>query len=108
MRSPKRRTNSKRLLPHTSASRSSIRTEARITNAALANRKWLVLWWYKTEPRLALYDNFPDAMQFAKVANATVVELLGDAKIGVAIDYWRRDENDNPMPFRHIKTVSDA
>ena len=106
MRSPKRETNSKRLLPHTSASRSIMRTEARVTSAALAKRRWLVLWWHNTEPRLALYDNVPDAMQFAKVANATVVELLGDAEIGAAIDYWRRDENDNPMPFKHIKTVS--
>ena len=107
MISPKRSTNSRRLLPHTSASRSIMRTEARVTSAASANRRWLVLWWYKLEPRLAIYDNFPDAMQFAKAANATVVELLGYVEIGVAFDYWRRDENDNPMPFRRIKTVSE-
>jgi len=84
-----------------------MRTGGRIISAASPDRKWLVLWWYKQEPRLALYDNLPDTMQFAKAANATVIEILGKAEIGAAFDYWRRDENDNPMPFKHIKTVSE-
>ncbi|MGQ0798235.1 MAG: hypothetical protein ACT4OI_10310 [Methanobacteriota archaeon] len=59
----------------------------------------LVIWWMAQAPYAAVFGNRIAAEAAARVRNAVMVTLSGcDVEIDGVNDFYRRDEEDRPMP----------
>lgn len=65
--------------------------------------KYLVIWWMQLVPHIAVFENRISAEAAAKVRNGVLllVTAPGRSRLNfpLAVDYYRRDEHDEPMPF---------
>ena len=61
--------------------------------------RYVVVWWHVQIPYIGMFENESEAALYASARNGLVIEIIGEAfSIGRVEDWWRRDENDNPMP----------
>ena len=59
---------------------------------------YLVVWWMSQVPYAAVFDNQVAAEAAASVRNALMVTVSGkDAQIDSVHDWYRRDEDGQPM-----------
>jgi hypothetical protein len=60
---------------------------------------YLVLWWHLQKLYCGLFSTEEEANLQAMSRNGVVVEITGDnTAIGRIADYWRRDDQGNPLP----------
>ncbi|HLE53831.1 MAG TPA: hypothetical protein VI999_01130 [Thermoplasmata archaeon] len=60
---------------------------------------YLVLWWMSQTPYAAVFENELSAEAAANVRNALMVTISGrDVKIDRVLDWYRRDDDGQPMP----------
>ncbi|HEY7587693.1 MAG TPA: hypothetical protein VIB49_02965 [Thermoplasmata archaeon] len=60
---------------------------------------YLVLWWMSQTPYAALFENEVAAEAAANVRNALMVTVTGrDVKVSAVKDWYRRDDDGQPMP----------
>ena len=60
-------------------------------------RTYIILWWMNHAPMISEFDSRTKASSAAHIRNATFLCIEG--KVIDAFDWWRRDEQGNPMPF---------
>lgn len=61
--------------------------------------QYLVIWWMAQTPYAAVFSHRAAAETAASVRNALVVAVSGrNARIESVYDWYRRDENGEPMP----------
>ncbi len=64
-----------------------------------SNNLFVVLWWHFQKPYVAVVPTHDEAKWIADTRNGVVVEVIGkNLKIGLVVDYYRRDDAGNPMP----------
>ncbi len=69
------------------------------TRRSVRKTQYLVLWWMAQTPYAAVFENRVAAEAAARVRNALVVTISGrDLRIDRVSDWYRRDENGEPMP----------
>lgn len=58
-----------------------------------------MIWWMSQTPYAAVFGNRIAAEAAARVRNALLVTLRGsDVEVSGVDDFYRRDEEDHPMP----------
>ncbi len=61
--------------------------------------QYLVIWWMAQTPYAAVFSHRAAAETAASVRNALLVAVSGrNARIESVYDWYRRDENGEPMP----------
>ena len=60
--------------------------------------QYLIFWWLDQTPYVARFEDEMEADSAARVRNALLLEIDEDGKVGRILDYYRRDEEGNPMP----------
>lgn len=63
--------------------------------------KFLIIYWLDTNPLYSIFDNELEARKMAESKNATFFELSNNFELKAIVDYYRRDDNDNPMPIKN-------
>ena len=65
----------------------------------MRNHAFLVVWWMSQVPYAAIFDNRVAAEAAASVRNALMITVAGDdAEVDSVLDWYRRDDNGQPMP----------
>ena len=60
---------------------------------------FLVLWWHLQKLYCGLFSTEEEANLQAMSRNGVVIQITGDnTAIGRITDYWRRDDQGNPLP----------
>jgi len=60
---------------------------------------YLVLWWHLQKLYCGLFNTAEEANLQAMSRNGVVVEITGEnIAVGRLSDFWRRDEQGNPLP----------
>ena len=62
---------------------------------------YLDIWWHLQKPYCGYFSGVYEARLQGMSRNATIIEIQGTDSIGIGkvVDYWRRDNSGNPMPF---------
>lgn len=64
---------------------------------------YLVLWWVDKAPLIAQFEDEFEAVAFAAMRNAVVIEVTGkDQRVETVVDYYRRDDNGKPITAKWI------
>ena len=70
---------------------------------------YLVLWWMSQTPYAAVFENELSAEAAANVRNALMVTISGrDVKIDRVLDWYRRDDDGQPMPAEWREVAAPA
>ena len=60
---------------------------------------YVILWWHFQKPYAATVPTYDEAKWIADTRNGVVIEVLGKKiKIESIVDFYRRDDEGNPMP----------
>ncbi len=60
--------------------------------------RYVIFWWLDQTPYVAQFKDETEADSAARVRNAMFLEIREDGEVGRILDYYRRDEDGNPMP----------
>ena len=60
--------------------------------------QYFIFWWLDQTPYVARFKDETEADSAARVRNAMFLEIREDGEVGRILDYYRRDEDGNPMP----------
>ena len=61
--------------------------------------RYVVVWWMSQTPYAAVFGNRIAAEAAARVRNALLITMTGrDVEVEGIDDYYRRDEEDHPIP----------
>ncbi|MEE9163669.1 MAG: hypothetical protein V3U17_02595 [Thermoplasmata archaeon] len=60
--------------------------------------QYFIFWWLDQTPYVAHFKDETEADSAARVRNALFLEIREDGAVGRILDYYRRDEDGNPMP----------
>ncbi len=60
--------------------------------------QYLIFWWLDQTPYVASFEDEIEADSAARVRNALLLEIGEDGEVAKILDYYRRDEEGNPMP----------
>ncbi len=63
-----------------------------------SHRQYLIFWWLDQTPYVARFEDEMEADSAARVRNALLLEIGEDGEVAKILDYYRRDEEGNPMP----------
>jgi len=69
--------------------------------------KYIIIYWINQEPLFSEFINKTEAERAASVRNAILMEVSKNFKINSIVDYYRRDKDDNPMPFKN-RTIKNS
>ena len=61
--------------------------------------KWLVIWWHLQKPYAGEFADEVEASLHAAARNGIMIEIVSKkVSFGSIVDYWRRDDEGNPIP----------
>lgn len=60
--------------------------------------QYLIFWWLDQTPYVASFEDEMEADSAARVRNALLLEIGEHGEVRQILDYYRRDEEGNPMP----------
>ncbi len=63
-----------------------------------SRRQYLIFWWLDQTPYVARFEDEMEADSAARVRNALLLEIGEDGEVAKILDYYRRDEEGNPIP----------